>query len=599
MRFDPLSLFVVVSIGVWQKCHGFVNTQNSKSIGRSIVVSQRTFVSKTKRYILFDDFEDWSFTEPGDAKKIPNEAASSSSSSVPSSSSSEDLYAALRARQADFKTSSSSFVNIDDYNSHDSNGDDDDEDILDEDGEGMYTSEEQYCLENWRDASCTSTVRLTLDDWIRRIAVDTYPLVVCGTSNGHLYLADLQEGEELDCAMNVHVSRSEFDDEFELPPARLQEALSHLYGQFDGGGVMALAMKDDWIVSSGREGGAHLCRITGQEQEVYKGSRGGTSKQIKLSLQRLGQFRGLKDKDEPTTNVVVTSLEFDSLGTLWMGGYDGVLRGFDYEERDDGDSPIMLRQKKPTFQVDVGSPIVNLSINKELGCGVASTVTEGLVVFSLDDGGVLARWNPLLKKVRKEFVRSAILLKDDSSDDDEASMWSVVCGGSRGSLFQRKLNVERTGFLSESHPFLDQISNDEAVFPVKMRPNHLGPVVALASPAPGLLVSGALDGSMRVWDYNSVKSSDGELEEEGDDYEDDIIALEAQYDDVPQNDSRPRCLYALSGYKVWLGSIFASCSKLVSDGADNTIIVHSFENEEEVLLSEDDDDDDNEGLSFE
>jgi hypothetical protein len=37
----------------------------------------------------------------------------------------------------------------------------------------------------------------------------------------------------------------------------------------------------------------------------------------------------------------------------------------------------------------------------------------------------------------------------------------------------------------------------------------------------------------------------------------------------------------------------------VSDGSDNTIIVHSFENEEEVLFSDDDDEDEMEGFNFE
>ena len=61
----------------------------------------------------------------------------------------------------------------------------------------------------------------------------------------------------------------------------------------------------------------------------------------------------------------------------------------------------------------------------------------------------------------------------------------------------------------------------------------------------------------------------------------------------------PKCLYSLSGYKVWLGSIFASKKKLVSDGADNTIIVHSFDDEEDEVAMKEDDEDDKQGFSFE
>ncbi len=579
MRFHTVSLIYLAA-----SVQGFVPSQ------------RRAFLSQ--RNVLFDDFEEFF-----DQKQEPSSTGSGSSSS----SSSADLYAALRARQADFKTSSSSFVNIDNYNSASKELESQKQQQQEDDED--FEDEEEYYLDNWRDASCSSTVRLTLDDWIRRIAVDTYPLAVCGTASGHLYLADLQEGEELDCVMNVHASGQEEEEQVKMFPTHLKDALSDLYGQFDGGGVIALAMKDDWIVSSGREGGAHLCRIVGEEQQIYKGSRGGTSKQTKLSLQRLGKYRGLQQD-----NSIITSIAFDAVGTLWMAGYDGILRGFDHEERDSEDNPLMTRQSNPTLQVNLGSPIVSISLNDELGCGVASTVT-GLVIFSLEDGEVLAKWNPLVKKVRREFVRSAILLKDDSNpNEDEPPVWSVICGGSRGSLFQRILNVDRTGVFSQARPFLDQGSSDEAIFPVKMRPNHMGPVVALACPAPGLLVTGALDGSMRVWDYaahSDEEDSDDDEDEDDDEEEDvvheddnsneeeDTIDLEAQYDDIQPNDSRPQCLYALSGYKVWLGSIYASSGKLISDGADNTIIVHSFENEEEVLFSEDDDDDDIEGFSFE
>lgn len=571
MKFYTLALSALLSTTI----HGFVViVDKSPLLRRTVDVS--------KRYgVLFDDFEEFEHSHP----------------QPESSFTSEDLYASLRARQADFKTSSSSFVNIDKYSSSSSSNYDEEED---EEERLRLEEDEAYFLDNWRQSLCSSTVRLTLDDWIRRIAIDTYPLAVCGTASGHLYLADLEEGEELDCVMNVHSNNDGSDTHVSVFPPHLQDALTDLYGQFDGGGVIALAMKDDWIVSSGREGGAHLCRIVGEEQQVYKGSRGGTSKQTKLSLQRLGKFRGLL-----ADNVVITSIAFDTMGTVWMAGYDGVLRGFDYEERDRDDNPVMTRHSKPLFRVDLGSPIVNLSVNDELGCGVASTV-GGLVIFSLEDGEILAKWNPLVKKVRREFVRSAILLKDDSNpNEDEPPTWSVICGGSRGSLFQRILNVDSTGVLSPVRPFLDQETRDEAIFPVKMRPNHMGPVVALACPAPGLLVTGALDGTMRVWDYaaysneEEVEEDDDEDEDFDEDDEEDVTDIEAQYDDIQPNDSRPECLYVLAGYKVWLGSIYATSRKLVSDGADNTIIVHCFENEEEVLFSEDDDEDDIEGFSFE
>jgi WD40 repeat protein len=549
------SFLVPLALVLGTPGYAFLNTP------QHISPSRRTFVSQ--RQVLFDDFEGFSMNDDEFQKK--QESASSASSA--------DFYASLRARQSNLQSEALGM----DYTT------------------SVLEGEEQYFRDNWRTAQCSSTVRLTLDDWIRRIAIDNYPLAVCGTAGGHLYLADLQEGDELDCLLNVHVSCNE--DLPEEPTVELLEALDTLYGQYDGGGVMALAMKDDWIVSSGREGGVHVSRIVGQEEQVYRGSRGGTSRQTKLSLQRVGRFRGLKS-GEGNSDTIITSLAFDSMGSLWMGGFDGILRSFDYDERKSQDKPSMISRTKPLTQVDVGAPIVSLFIEDELGCGVAST-TDGVVIFSLEDSEIVGKWNPLVKKVRKEFVRSAILLKDDSHPDQaQPPTWSVVCGGSKGSLLQRKLNVDKTGVISESRPFLDQIGQDESAFPVKMRPSHGGAVVALSSPSPGLLVSGSLDGSMRVWDY--AEHGDEEDFEDADDDDDEAeIDLDVHDDAVQSNDLRPQCLYALSGYKVWLGSVFTSSRKLVSDGSDNTIIVHSFENEEEVLFSDDDDEDEMEGFNFE
>lgn len=573
---------------------------DSRCILVSVLATANAFVAPThtrqhqrietwRHQVLYDDFEDFFFDEPKQNKA--NERSNKSSNTD------SELYASLFARQADLES-----TQISPFSAQ---------------VDAQIDESLQESMENWKGADCVSTVRLTLKDWIRRMAIDSYPLAVCGTAGGHLVLADLQAGEELDSLQCVHAARSidgqvvmqrkqdgaEDDDSStsddqdkqaffaSLPeelPEHMEEAINTLYGQYDGGGIVALAMKDDWIVSSGREGGVHLCRIQGDEQDVYKGSRGGTSRQTKLRLERLGKFRGLEEDA-----VVITSLVFDTLGSLWVGGFDGILRAYDFEEIDSDDHPLMLRQRKPLFQVNIGSPILNLSVNEELGVGVASTLHRGIVLFSLEDGELLGKWNPFVKKIRKEFVRSAMVLKDTSSGRE--ATWSVVCGGSKGGLFQRQLSVDRTGCLAESRPFLDQNPTNDAVFPIKMRPNHMGAIVALASPFPGLLVSGSLDGSMRVWDYSAVK---GETEEEDldDEDEEEDVELEAQYDDVDSQESRPQCLYALSGYKVWLGSIFASPQKLVSDGADNTIIVHSFEDEEEVLFSEEDDEEEFEGF---
>lgn len=440
------------------------------------------------------------------------------------------------------------------------------------------TISEEY-LKNWKNANCASTVRLALDDWIRRMAIDTYPLAVCGSASGHLYLADLQRGKELDCMRNVHVPSIDENDSRFTP--QFQHAIDTLYGRFDGGGVLAIAIKGDLIATSGREGGVHICTIAGQEEDFYKGSRGGTARQTRLSLKREGTLRGL----EVTSNTLITSMAFDDAGTLWMGGYDGTLRGYDSEKVDADNRPMMLRQKYPIYERNLNSPILSVSVNNGLGCGVGTTKDHGVFLFSLEDGQILSTWNPF--GIRGEFFRTAIIVQNDTGHQ---SAWSVICGGSEGSMFQRQLKVDpMTGFVSDDYPFEDSSEYGNIDFPTKLRPSHTRAVVALASPAPGLLVSGAQDGNVRVWDCSYHRGSD-ESEEEQDEGE-------AQYDDVGGNETRPRCMYAMTGYKVWLGSIFADSKKLASDGADNTIIVHSFDGEEDVMFREDEEEEG--GFAFE
>ena len=84
--------------------------------------------------------------------------------------------------------------------------------------------------------------------------------------------------------------------------------------------------------------------------------------------------------------------------------------------------------------------------------------------------------------------------------------------------------------------------------PRPLLPAHRGPVVDLAPARDGLLVSAAHDGTMRVWD----------------------LALAAD------GDRTPEVCYGLGGYKVWLGSVCVDDKRLISDGSDNTVVVHDF-----------------------
>jgi len=527
----------------------------------------------------FDDFEDFKSSDSSD------------------SSSSNDMYADLRARQTSLsnygttlkKGSGNEFSNADNdlFLKH-----------------KKRSEEDLESLSNWKNAQCTSTIRLALSDWIRRIAVDSYPLAVCGSADGSIYLADLETGEELDCVRNAHLAQvhdlirdldgrcDDTDAEEKKDSLMSEEAMQQLYGMYDGGGVVSISVHKDIVVSSGREGGVRLFTISGEEETSHKGSRGGITRSLKLKLISEGMLRGLDE-------TLVTSMAFDDTGTLWIGGYDGVIRGYEYDNKE---SPL-AKQTRPIFEMDTGSKILNISINNEIGCGVAATSSGKVYLFSAEDGEILSQWNPFGQwnpfdkaidgRWKREYARSATIVQNDranSNNDEKDAIWSVVCGGSEGTMYQRRLNVDSMGYVSEKRPFF---RNDLPVG--RMQPTHSGPVVALTSPSHGLLISGSQDGTIRVWDCSHQLTKD----------EEELMSLEQEdgtsYDSERGKDRRPRCLYALTGYKAWLGSVFTNENKLVSDGADNTIVVHDFSGKSadgEGFLYEGEEEDEMEGFSF-
>ena len=523
--------------------------------------------------IFYDDFEGFSDFAPNN-----DNGSISSDTNAETSFSDGDLFASLRARQDSLKKEQQQQQQ---------------ESIEAEEGDLI---EKNRLMHNWNEANCLSTVRLTLDDWIRRLSVDLYPLVVCGSSRGNLYLGDLEEGDEMDCLEGVHSDEINPD----IPDIVAESCIQALYDGYDGNGPFAVAMKKDLIVSSGREGGMHACTIVGDEVDVPSGSRGGKVRQTKLRLKPEGAFRGLQGSVDSDGNKeappLITSLAFDERGHLWAGGYDGRLRAYNHEELDQDDNLLMLRQKRPDFDIDVGSPILDINIVDETGIIVVTTQTQGVFLYSLHDGRFLMQVDPFAPMRRsltsqnlKQFSRTAMIVRnnnsttmaDDGDNDGPGSRALLIIGGSYGHLYQVPISI----VTDDMNPSRTMLATVESIS--KIRPKHMGPVVSLASPSPGLFVSASHDGTMRVWDCAVGESDDEDDLDDDDDETSEITSGQPKL-------KMPKVLYALSGYKVWLGSVFANNRKLVSDGADNTVIVHSFDEDEDAILrSQQEDDEDN------
>lgn len=152
--------------------------------------------------------------------------------------------------------------------------------------------EQQQLAQQWRSAKCESKVRLALDDWIRRLALD-WPLVAVGTARGSVVISDLLSGQVVGRALAAHPSRTDETD----PQMRL------LHGEYDGGGLLAIAFSGGRVASAGREGGAQLWRFGA----------------------------GLEDRDELLPDGVIpvgslcSSLCFADGDVLWAASLDGAV----------------------------------------------------------------------------------------------------------------------------------------------------------------------------------------------------------------------------------------------------------------------------------
>jgi WD40 repeat protein len=356
--------------------------------------------------------------------------------------------------------------------------------------------------EKWRNAKCESTIPLSFPDWVRRLDVGDYPLVAVGSSSGNVYCANLETGESI---------AQSFGQEEEKPLTGHEELMRIMFAGYDGGGTLAIAMHKSLICSASRQGGIQLWRLDGQDT---------------AELISQGTLQALQ-------GVLVTCLELDG-EYLWVGTADGRLQAYAHQSPD---LPLAL-QTTPELEWNVGSAILSLSLNQEMNHGVISTAKGTVELFSLeDDGEIVAQWMPPLDS-NERMSSNAYILSSTLIPYKEDGGYAIACGCNNGCIYLQPLNYEN-GIFVDDDKVLKTLRESEG----QLNPRHLAAVKCLACPAPGVLLSGGQDGSLRVWN-------------------------------ISEDDSH--FLYQFVGYKVWLGTLWTDGARVVSDGADNSIIVHDF-----------------------
>jgi WD40 repeat protein len=224
---------------------------------------------------------------------------------------------------------------------------------------------------------------------------------------------------------------------------------------------------------------------------------------------------------------LVTCLHLDD-DYLWVGTSDGRLQAYSHQS---SDLPLAL-QTKPELEWNLGSPILSMSLCPSMGYGVVSTAKGTVEMFSMEDEvEIIAQWKPPISSSNTYILSSAIVQYKDGD------RYTLVCGCSDGTMYMQPLTYENGMFPDDDNVFQPNRVK-------RLNPRHGGLVKCLTSPTPGILLSGGQDGSLRVWNISS---------------EDDSYYL-----------------YQFIGYKVWLGTVWTDGSRLLSDGADNAVILHDF-----------------------
>ncbi len=397
--------------------------------------------------------------------------------------------------------------------------------------------------ERWVTAKCQSAVRLMMDDWVRRLDLKRWPIVALGTAKGGVAVADLDRGEV--------IARS--PDNTHSPIGGNPNLNAYFGGGYDGGGTTAVVIKGDSVISSGREGGARAWRLDVESKELVD----------------LGALAKLKGKQ-------VSALSVDAEGRLWVGVYDGTFEGSVY--RYDLLDPAPLSDQEPHI-IKLSSGVLSMAVSDEtslVACGLAGGTVE---LISMDKAEQIDSWkvNTDSRKADTHIRSVEIFQAGKAADEEEGSNenWCVVAGGGNGSMRMRWLQTDGdTASVNAQEPF------DNARLPLVIPP-HSGMVVSLTGCRQnGLLVSGSQDGTVRVYDfcYDDSAIESGENDDSGSDEVEFSNEYEYMQDEPPQVELHPVILYQLAGYKIWLSSICVDEKglKLVTDGADNTVVVHDF-----------------------
>jgi len=382
--------------------------------------------------------------------------------------------------------------------------------------------------QRWRTADCQRR-SLELPDWVRRVSVQ-YPLAACGSSSGDVYVIHCESGDVIGRGQTEEDQRKYAD--VPMSP-ELMTATKQLFGDFDGGGTLALAFSDNNLIAHAgrnRNGGVELWKFDASSDAAM----------------------GLVSKGILLEDTLVTSLEW-AQDDLWIGTQDGRVLVYSFDDYDDEEDEEDLSSEL-TQKWKVGGTVLSLSYHEELDVTVVTTSKGKVELLSVEDSTRSQQrvFHPPFDsgRMRSNVFPLCAIIVEQKNDNNNSRQFALACGGNDGSIFLQSLNLIQGP--TETTLAIPELDFDKPFVgtPAKsLTPAHVRPCKTLVTPFPGIMLSGGTDGTIRVWDL-TVSSEDTKKGGQG--------------------------LYIMAGFKVWLGSLWSDGTRLVTDGADNTIMVCDF-----------------------
>ena len=397
----------------------------------------------------------------------------------------------------------------------------------------------------WNEGAATPRVAFDLGaDYIRRVAV-SFPYAVVGSARGTIAVCDVVSATAIAVAPMAH--GKDWADAGERP---LGERV--LLGAHDGGAVTAVAITTSMSKSERTDFGL-----------VASGGRDGTVRLHSVNKNSAALYEiGLARHDG-----VVTGVTF-ARDSLWSVALDGRLCrwGLTPSAAALAESDALKRARDSLAAVTreyVRDPPPTLSKQGEWRSGQPT-----LCVSSCERGGVISIGNAdgsaaILSASASAFggessVVHAWIAHEDSTvrSISHCPGNGIITGGGDGVIRVWRLMLdEDAGFDSLGSRSIPRGGTSRCVprLVAELR-GHTAPVVSLSAGCPGRLVSGAQDGTIRVWDLDLTDSKPG------------------QRIKTVRRDAR----YAVLGHTMWLGSTYADAERIICDGANNVLLEYDF-----------------------